>query len=584
MSLIQGPPRLDILQVLLTLSVSTLRASAKSCRNAPGDAGFPTEYAWSALNASIFGRLATVVPSGQFCKDHGGCTDAEWTSSTFRGDIPGAMDQVNWEQDYEAVPPQICFRDTTGNCAQGNVPLYAVLATTPEDVKAGIAFAEAYNLRVSVKASGHDYLGRSTARNSLLISTHLFRNISFHDDFQIGTNSKGSAVTVGSGVRLNLLYPAAKAQGKIVVGGAAATVVAAGGYIQAGGHSPLSPLFGLAADNVLQFTVVTGDAEIITVDETQNSDLFWALRGGGAGSWGVIVSATFRTFPAFNGTRSITVISTKGSNAFGNIMRLHAEHIFDMDDLHPAQYFFAARNASSESELNLLVSTYFPNVNAEDATAGMQPFLDDVVANEGIISAHSIKEMNFNDAVTSPDEDVGTNVFMGSRFFSEDVYLNSPHAIGRMYTKLFEAGSTSVLGHLVAGGQVSKNAYIDSAVHPKWRTAKTHIIADNPWADDTAPFEVQALKELFQKVQLPIMEEVIGTHAGSYSNEADSIEPHFQTTFYGPNYDRLSEIKSKYDPNDLFIVASGVGSERWEADGFCKVQGEGFHSGHSWTI
>jgi FAD/FMN-containing dehydrogenase len=61
----------------------------------------------------------------------------------------------------------------------------------------------------------------------------------------------GSAVTVGSGVGLHVLYGAAKAKGKIFVGGTAANVVAAGGYIQGAGHSALSPLFGLAADNVL---------------------------------------------------------------------------------------------------------------------------------------------------------------------------------------------------------------------------------------------------------------------------------------------------------------------------------------------
>ncbi len=143
-------------------------------------------------------------------------------------------------------------------------------------------------MRVAIKASGHDYLGRSTARDSLLISTHLLQNISFYEDYKVGNVSQGSAVTVGSGVFLSTLYQAAKAEGKIVIGGTAATVVAAGGYLQGGGHSALSPLLGLAADNVLrmfsglsvynlfdsslEFEVVTGNAQVVTADETQNSD------------------------------------------------------------------------------------------------------------------------------------------------------------------------------------------------------------------------------------------------------------------------------------------------------------------------
>ena len=67
----------------------------------------------------------------------------------------------------------------------------------------------------------------------------------------MGEDNLGSAVTVGSGVPLNTLYQASKAQGKIFVGGTAATVVPAGGYVQGAGHSALSPTFGLLADNTL---------------------------------------------------------------------------------------------------------------------------------------------------------------------------------------------------------------------------------------------------------------------------------------------------------------------------------------------
>ena len=76
---------------------------------------------------------------------------------------------------------------------------------------------------------------------------------------------------------------------------------------------------------------------------------------------------------------------------------------------------------------------------------------------------------------------------------------------------------------------------------------------------------------MFQRVQLPIIEQLVGPDAGSYSNEADSLEPNFQTTFFGPNYPKLSAIKAKYDPHDLFIVKAGVGSERWDDDGLCRV-------------
>jgi FAD/FMN-containing dehydrogenase len=114
-----------------------------------------------------------------------------------------------------------------------------------------VKFASKHNLRLVVKSSGHDYLGRSTAPNSLLIHTAKLTKISFTDSFFVGKQNMGSAVTVDSGVHIQTLYQAGKAKGKTMVSGSAATVCPSGGYIQGAGHSALGPTFGMAADNAL---------------------------------------------------------------------------------------------------------------------------------------------------------------------------------------------------------------------------------------------------------------------------------------------------------------------------------------------
>lgn len=97
-------------------------------------------------------------------------------------------------------------------------------------------------------------MGRSTAKGSLLLWTRYFQNVTFHDNFTINGKGLGNAVTVGSGVGLHELYNMTKEKGQIFVGGTAASVVAAGGYVQGAGHSALSPTFGLAADNALRLS------------------------------------------------------------------------------------------------------------------------------------------------------------------------------------------------------------------------------------------------------------------------------------------------------------------------------------------
>lgn len=140
-----------------------------------------------------------------------------------------------------------------------------------------------------MKSSGHDYLGRSTARNSLLLWTQYFQDIEFTESFTVGSQDKGSAVTVGSGAGLRAIYQAAKAVNKMVVGGTAATVSAGGGYTQGAGHSGFGPIYGLAADNALreyksillsrwliqirsEYEVVLANGSFVTANEVSNPD------------------------------------------------------------------------------------------------------------------------------------------------------------------------------------------------------------------------------------------------------------------------------------------------------------------------
>ena len=85
----------------------------------------------------------------------------------------------------------------------------------------------------------------------------------------------------------------------IVVGGYAQTVGASGGYVQGGGHGSMGPKYGLAVDNVLEFDVVTADGSLLTVNSCNNPDLFWALRGGGGGTFGVVTRTVYKAHEAF---------------------------------------------------------------------------------------------------------------------------------------------------------------------------------------------------------------------------------------------------------------------------------------------
>ncbi|KAJ7921797.1 FAD-binding domain-containing protein [Mycena leptocephala] len=531
-----------VLYALLAHSTSEdLTFKSSVCRNVPGSSGYPTPGAWDAFNKTISGRLVGVVPSAKYCASlPGGCTDAQWGSALFRSTIPGATDQG-----YDLKPPSLCLRNSTiTTCGQGDVPLYSVEAETAADIQAAVKFSSAHNLRLVIKSTGHDYLGRSTAPNSLLVRTSNFKNISFSDSFFIGSKNMGSVVTMG-------------------IGGAAATVANAGGYVQGAGHSALSPTFGLGADNVLA----------AQVNSISHPDLFYALRGGGAGSWGIIVSATFRTFPTFNATSSLIILAAANHTILSSITTLHAQHIFDWDSVRAGQYFWAVTNGTGSDAFSAFaLNTYMPDTTPEQSLALLSPFLNASLALPGVfLLSQNFTYGDINDALFQPDDGVGFNTVLGSRLIPAETYRHSPAAVGKAYEKLLAGGATQILGHLVAGGKVAENVNISSAVHPAWRTAKTHLVVSSSWDDSASLAEIREIRNFFQTTQVPILEEITGPRTAAYSNEADLLEPNFQATFFGPNYAKLSSIKKKYDPNDLFIVGAGVGSERWDEWGLCQV-------------
>jgi hypothetical protein len=221
---------------------------------------------------------------------------------------------------------------------------------------------------------------------------------------------------------------------------------------------------------------VLANGSFVAANSASHSDLFWALRGGGPGSWGVLTSVTLRTYPAFDATLHIANVSFANASVAGSAMAAHAHHIFDFDAARGAQYFYltsGGANASSVLQLN----TLFANTSVDAATALVQPMLRAMAAAGAQVTGQSALTAPAGAIVGFADDAGGFNTLLGSRLFSAAAYRDNATVagIGAAYRALLEAGVGSVLGHLVAGGKVAENAGIDSAIHPKWRTAKTHV-------------------------------------------------------------------------------------------------------------
>jgi hypothetical protein len=202
-------------------------------------------------------------------------------------------------------------------CSAKDIPAYVVNATSESDVAAGINFAREHSLRLNVKNTGH---GRSSIPGSLSIWTHFFRSKEWHDSFvpqgcNSTANSTQMALTIGSGIMDREAFEFAAEHNAVVVGGTDSTVGLMG-WGGAGGHGYLTGEYGMGADNFLEATVVLPNGETIVANEYQNADVFWAIRGGGAGTWGVITSMTVKAYPMPKTTLgSLTLSARNGTSA-----------------------------------------------------------------------------------------------------------------------------------------------------------------------------------------------------------------------------------------------------------------------------
>ena len=203
--------------------------------------------------------------------------------------------------------------------------------------------------------------------------------------------------------------------------------------------------------------MVIADGSVVRANEAENPDrknsfsskrsvsepaysrlVFWALRGGGAGSWGVIVNATFQTYPTFNASFSQVDISASDLAMLGNVTTIHAKHIFDWDTLHASQYFTVTGDATQNT---MSVTTIFPNASTSDASNALQPFINDVKALGANVTSQPIISYNINAGLAGPDDLAGGNVVFGSRLVPASVYRDSPDLIGEAYIQLLNTGT-----------------------------------------------------------------------------------------------------------------------------------------------
>ncbi|KAK2020961.1 FAD binding domain-containing protein [Colletotrichum zoysiae] len=565
-------------------------SSSSSCKAYPGSADWPSAETWAHLDESLGGRLLRPTPPGAVCHperavyDEGRCAavEAGWSSYELHVADPVSAMWTNFGND--TCPP-----DPARACSPDGYPPFVVNATTPQHIKLGVDFARENNVRLVVKSTGHDYLGRSIAPGALSIWVHHMRDIEHHPGGFRPAGSDvtvaGDAVSAGGGAEMYELYRAAAERGRVVVGGTAKSV-SVGGYVTGGGHSLLAPRFGLAADNVLQMEVVTPLGEVLTLNEAQNAGLFWAVRGGGGSTFGVVTSVTFATHP----TPPIS------NTAWAMLTEPRAPYLPEL-----AAYFLSQAPSLEKAGLSgyALINSHMPNpISAPglppDAAGviGVSLLQDDadlaevarIWASVNRTVAERWPQVTFLSAgarfatwLDYYDQNydhnkAGFNKLLVSRLVDEEALTGDAGALaGAVRTMIDNVGG--MYAFLVSGKGVhgAEPRGGGNAVHPSWRRAYILAISAVGWTSFDAASEDDAKKRIYDAAE---GFRQLGPDMGAYLNEGLPHERDWQKTFWGDNYARLLDIKKSVDPGDTFWCHPCVGNEGWaeRSDGrLCKV-------------
>lgn len=547
---------------------------------------WPGAHAWNELRRQLGKRL--IRPKQPWAGLAPGAIPSRLLNPWYLEEQPGATQSTGMYRAWTSTPSA-----------------YAVAARSVSDIVTGVNFARENDVRLVVKGTGHDYYGRSSGpRESLLLWTHHMRRITVHDDFVPQGAPPGtkpvSAVTTTAGNRWLEAYKAASARGLYIQGGGCTSVGACGGFALGGGFGSFSKRFGSGAAGVLELTVVIADGSVLTVNEFQHPDLFWALRGGGGGTFGVVTSMTLLAHPEPSISGWISgPITAKSDAAFQELIQRYVEFAGNTLStptwgegviLNP-DYGMAS---SFNTGMNVMqVGTTFLDVPTEAAQAAWEPFLaplrqrpSDFTVNVNFSSKKfserwkaTPREAIFDDRPGAPKGYFWWNgnasevaAYWGGYDGRGVPYSMTQGANSAVLAKaLFTASRTSLIlwqtnKALYGEHPEAKARDLTTSINPAvfdnvafitigaWKQGKYPGVAGH----EPDPNESRAQFDGVMSASAVLR--TVTEEGGSYSNEGNYFERDWRRQFWGGNYPRLLRVKRKYDPTNLFRVHKGVGS------------------------
>jgi FAD/FMN-containing dehydrogenase len=425
----------------------------------------------------------------------------------------------------------------------------------PHDVSTCLAFVRKFGIGVAARCGGHSYAGWSSSSGLIIDVTRMS-----------GVNVSGSTAVVGAGTKLIDFYSGLAAHGRGVPGGSCPTV-GISGLTLGGGVGVVSRAYGTTSDNVKSLQIVTADGQIRTCNSTQNSDLFWACRGGGGGNFGVVTSFTFGTHPV--GNIVLFFLSWPWSQAARVISAWQNWAPHAPDALWSNLHLSAAPGGSVPSIQ--VGGTYLGSISGAAAqleklyaAAGSHPsspFMETTSWLHAMLVEAGCASLTVNQCHL-PTQNPAGRLARASEYAKSDIFTKplSSRGIAALLagvTKFQRAGGASGASGGIAfdalGGAVNRVAPGATAfVHRNGLFQAQYTTTWPAGAPAAAVARQHAWQQSFWQSMRPY------ASGQAYQNYIDPALANWRQAYYGANLTRLTQVKAKYDPHRVFTFPQAV--------------------------
>ena len=428
-------------------------------------------------------------------------------------------------------------------------PEAVVSCSTPHDVSETLAFVSREGGAFAVRAGGHSFAGHSTTRG-VLVNVGPMRSV----------RVSGDRVTVGAGATLGDVYEALDEHALAIPGGTCPSV-GVSGLTLGGGLGILGRTYGVTSDSLVGAEIVLADGRLVACDEQHDDDLFWALRGAGAGSFGVVTSLVFRPVPAPKATN--LHLSWPFSDAAAVIEAWQTWAPDAPDEI--AASLKVTANGEEPPSVDVYAAVLGGGSGAEDllgnlvTRAGADPSTSSTQHQSFVGTRRYWANLGDDDRANGDTAVPAEPVWLvaKSEFFRRPIPAEAVAALLGAFAGDRAAGESRELDFMPWAGAYNRVRPDATAfVHREERFQLKHAVTVDA---DASPERLRAAHAQ------------VGRSWGSvhpwgsgrvFQNFADPDLADGPAAYYGPNLVRLLRVKLRYDPEDVFRTRQTLGSPR----------------------